>query len=245
MPTPITAATLEALRRFDTPTICNIVELFEVRPRTAGFMDRRIRACFPELAPMVGFAATVTCRTAIEPRGESAYTKLPDQVARFEELSGPPVVVFQDLDEPPLAATFGEIMCTTYQTFGAVGLITNGPGRDLDQVHALSFPVFTDGAACAHGYIQMLQTHVPVRVGGLAVYPDDLLHGDLNGVTTIPTAIAAEVAEIGDEFVAAEQIILSTLKSPGVTVARLREATQEADALISQLRGRVSRAGRA
>ena len=239
MPTPITAATLDALRRFDTPTICNIIELFEVRPRTAGFMDRRLQACFPELPPMVGFAATVTCRTAIEPRGESAYTKLPDQVARFEELSGPPVVVFQDLDEPPLAATFGEIMCTTYQTFGATGLITNGPGRDLEQVHALRFPVFTDGAACAHGYIQMLQTHVPVRVGGLAVYPDDLLHGDLNGVTTIPAAIASEVAAIGDDFVAAERIILDLLQSASVTVAQLRQATQEADAVSAALRKRV------
>jgi regulator of RNase E activity RraA len=235
----ITAATLDALRRFDTPTICNIVELFDVRPRTAGFMDRRIRACFPELPPMVGFAATVTCRTAIAPRGEGAYTRLPDQVARFGELSGPPVVVFQDLDEPPLAATFGEIMCTTYQTFGAVGLITNGPGRDLEQVHALDFPVFTEGAVCSHGYIQMLQTHVPVRVGGLAVYPDDLLHGDLNGVTTLPTEIGAAVADAGDEFVAAEKIILDTLHTPGVTVDLLHQATLAADAAIAALRRRI------
>ena len=45
---------------------------------------------------------------------------------RFGELSGPPVVVFQDIDDPPVAATFGEVMCTTYQTFGAVALITSG-----------------------------------------------------------------------------------------------------------------------
>ena len=37
-------AVLDRLRRFDTPTICNVLELFGVRPRTAGYTDARIRA---------------------------------------------------------------------------------------------------------------------------------------------------------------------------------------------------------
>jgi 4-hydroxy-4-methyl-2-oxoglutarate aldolase len=230
---------LDKLRLFDTPTISNVIELFNVRPYTTGFMDKRITACFPELPPTVGFASTVTCRTAIEPRGKNAYTSLPDQVERFAELSGPPVVVFQDLDAPPLAATFGEIMCTTYKAFGAVGLITNGGGRDLEQVKAIKFPVFTNGAVCSHGYIQMLDVNIPVRVGGLVVYHNDLLHGDLNGITTIPHEIAADVADAADEFVAAEYIILNALREDGITVEKLREATQETDKMIVTLRQRV------
>lgn len=235
----ITDSVIEKLRTFDTPTISNVIELFDIRPYTVGFMDKRIAACFPRLPPMVGFASTVTCRTAIEPRAMDAYTSLPDQVERFTELSGPPVVVFQDLDDPPVAATFGEIMCTTYKTFGAVGLITNGGGRDLEQVKAIQFPVFTGGAVCSHGYIQMLNVHIPVRVGGLVVYPDELLHGDLNGITTIPHEIAVDVADAADEFVAAESIILNALPEDGITVAKLREATQEAAKTIAGLRSRV------
>jgi 4-hydroxy-4-methyl-2-oxoglutarate aldolase len=195
---------LAKLRTFDTPTICNIIELFAVRPRNAGYMDARIRACFPEMPPMVGLAATATFRSSGPPREKDAYASTEDQVARFAELSGPPVVVFQDLDDPPAAATFGEIMCTVYQAFGAVGLVTSGAGRDLDQVQAIGFPVFTNGAICAHGYCHILHVHVPVHVGGIVVYPDDLIHGDRNGVTTIPRPIAAEVADVGEEFVAAE-----------------------------------------
>jgi regulator of RNase E activity RraA len=133
-------------------------------------------------------------------------------------------------------------MCTTYKTFGAVGLITNGPGRDLDQVHAIQFPVFTDGAACAHGYIRMFDFHIPVQVGGAAIFPDDLLHGDVNGVTTIPNDIASELADIGDEFVAAEKVILDTLSQPGVTIAQLTEARRESKVQIDALTRRVSRA---
>ncbi len=45
---PLSPSQLERLRGFDTPTICNLIELFEVRPRSSGYMDARIAACFPE-----------------------------------------------------------------------------------------------------------------------------------------------------------------------------------------------------
>ena len=78
-------------------------------------------------------------------------------------MSGPKVVVFQDLDDPAVAATFGEIMCTTYKAFGCVGLITSGAGRDLDQVEPLKFPCFTAGTMPSHGYTQIVELEVPVR----------------------------------------------------------------------------------
>lgn len=233
---------LDKLSTFDTPTICNIVELFQIRPRSTGFMDARIQACFPEMPPVVGFAATATFRAGGPPRQQDAYASTELQVERFEELSGPPIVVFQDLDNPTVAATFGEVMCTTYQVFGAVGLITSGAGRDLEQVRALNFAVFTSGTISAHGFCHILQTHVPVHVGGLVIYPDDLLHGDLNGVTTIPLEIASEVASIGDEFVAAEQIILDALHTENPSLKLLREATAAAKARIDELSNEVSRA---
>ena len=233
---------LSKLQTFDTPTICNLVELFEVRPRTAGYMDARIQACFPEMPPVVGFAATATFRSSGPPRGTDAYASTSVQVERFSELSGPPFVVFQDLDDPAVAATFGEVMCTTYQAFGAVGLITSGAGRDLEQVREIGFPVFTSGTICAHGYNHILDVQVPVHVGGLVLYPDDLLHGDRNGVTTIPVEIAAELADIGDEFVAAETIVLEALRSGEASAARLLETRAESQARVAKLRNRVSRA---
>ena len=237
----ITPEILEKLGTFDTPTICNLIELFEVRPRHTGYIDARIQACFPEMPPMVGFAATATFRSAGPPRGSDAYDALSAQVESFAELSGPAVVVFQDLDDPPVAATFGEVMCTVYQAFGAVGLITSGAGRDLDQVRSLDFPTFTGGTICSHGYSHIPDVGVAVHVGGLMVYPNDLLHGDCNGVTNIPTGIAAKVADIGDEFVAAEGIILDALRQGTSSIKLLQEARAEAHQRIEQLRRQVAR----
>src|SRR5580700_9765992 len=218
------AIDLKLLAQYDTPTICNAIELFEVRPRHEGYMDGRIRACFPEMPPVVGYAATATMRCALPRREGDVYGSLDQQVARFAELPGPPVVVFQDLDDPAVAATFGEIMCTTYQSFGAAGLITSGAARDLDQVRRIGFPAFSNGAVCSHGYSHIVDLHRSVRVGGLTIEPGDLIHADANGVTTIPLNIVNDVAQAAAEFVAAESIVLNYLKSGQPTVAGFADA---------------------
>jgi len=242
MPNPqIDEAVLEKLRKYDTPTVCNVIELFEVRPQTEGYMDQRIQSCFPEMGPICGYASTATFRSGVAPHGSGAYGSLDDQVARFSEIPGPPIVVVQDLDEPTKAATFGEVMCSTYKAFGAQGLITSGAARDLDQVRAIGFPCFSNGVNPSHGWPQLLEFNIPISSGGLAVYPGDLIHADQNGVTNIPIEIAAEVADLCDEFIAAEEVVISYCRAGNVTVAGFSEARQELGRRAKEMRKRVGR----
>ena len=239
---PLTAAVLAKLAKFDTPTICNIIELFDIRPRNQGYMDARVKCDFPDFPPIVGYACTAAFRSDAPPAGGDAYGSIQKQLEQFAALPGPAIVVFQDLDDPPVAAVFGEVMCSTYQAFGSVGLITNGAGRDLEQVRALKYPVFTGSTICSHGYCHMLHLGLPVRVGGLMVNQADLLHGDANGVTNIPQEIAAEVADAAEEFVAAEAIILNYVKAPGPKVVpKFNELRQEFQAVAAKLQQRLSR----
>ena len=230
---------LEDLAKFDTPTVCNAVELWNIRPKNQGYMNSGIQACFPELPPMVGFALTTTFRSMAPPRDRDVYAGLSEQVDQFDKLLGSPVIVFQDLDEPTAAATFGEIMCSTYRAFGARGIVTSGAGRDLDQVRALDFPAFTNGTICAHGYCHMLEINVPVTVGGIAIYPGDLLHGDCNGVTTIPLEVASEVAGVCEEYMAAEAVVLDYLKGESLNSRDFAEASAECGRRISALGKRL------
>jgi 4-hydroxy-4-methyl-2-oxoglutarate aldolase len=242
MPTTTpSAADLEMLRRYDTPTVCNVIELFDVRPRHSGYLNARIQACYPKLPPMVGYASTATFRAAAPPRAGNVYSGLSEQISAFAELPGPAVVVFQDLDDPPAAATFGEVMCTSYQAFGAAGLITSGAARDLDQVEPLRFPCFAGGIMCAHGYCHIPQIHVPVHVGGVTIHPGDLLHGDRNGVTTIPVEIAAAVAHACAEYVAAEAVVLDYLKSGRIDPQGYAKARNECRDRIDALAQRLKR----
>jgi 4-hydroxy-4-methyl-2-oxoglutarate aldolase len=235
MLTTVDRDVLERLRRFDTPTICNVLELFDARPRTAGYFDGRIKACFPELPPMVGYACTATFRAGSPPRSGDVYAGLGKQVEAIAAMPGPAVVIFQDLDDPPVAATFGEVMASTYKAFGCVGLITSGAGRDLEQVAVLDFPCFTGGTICSHGYCQIVELQVPVRVGGVTVYPGDLLHGDCNGVTTIPNELAAAVADACPEFYAAEAVVLDYLRAGKVDVKGYNERRAECQRRLGEL----------
>jgi len=236
----ISRETLEKLAAVDTPTISNVIELFDLRPRHVGYMDGRIRAYFPEMPPMVGFACTAAFRSAEPPTGSDIYGSLDRQLEQLAELPGPGVVVFQDLDDPPVGATFGEVMCSAYRAFGSVGLITSGAGRDLEQVRPLGYPVFTGGTICSHGWSHLLHLGQPVRVGGLMVHQGDLLHGDANGVTSIPLAIAAAVADAAPEFIAAERIVIDYAQSPGPkTRESFAAARKEYHAARERLRSRL------
>lgn len=233
---------LAKLAKYDTPTICNVIELFNVRPRNRGYMDARIKANFPEFAPVVGFASTACFRSDAPPAGGDAYGSIQKQLDQFAQLPGPAMVVFQDLDDPPVSAVFGEVMCATYQAFGSVGLVTSGAGRDLEQVRALKYPVFTGSTICSHGYCHMLHLGLPVRVGGLMVYQGDLLHADANGVTNIPIDLAKDVADVADEFIAAEAIMLDYVKAPGEkSRAKYDELRKEFQAVVKKLTDRVAK----
>ncbi len=238
----MTRELFEQLAKYDTPTVCNAIELWDLRSRTAGYMNEMIQACFPGFPPMVGLAITSTFRASAAPVGGDAYSSMTAQTEIMEKMELPSVIVFQDLDSPIAAATFGEVMCSTYKAFGAAGLITSGTGRDLEQVEAIDFPVFTSGAQAAHGYCHFVDVNIPVSVGGILVRPDDLLHGDCNGITTIPAEIASEVPDVCEEIIKAEQIVLDYVRSGNVTSAGFEQARQacmgEIATLVKRLTGK-------
>lgn len=236
----VTKATLDGLAKYDTPTICNVIELFDIRPRNQGYMDSRVQSCFPEMDPMVGFATTASFRSAMEPPSGDAYGSLDLQLEIMENIPGPAVIVFQDLDDPPVAAVFGEVMCSIYQGFGAAGLITSGAGRDLLQVKDIGFPVFTGSTICSHGYCHFLHIGIPVRIGGLTVNTGELLHGDANGVTNVPIDIAADILDACEEFIAAEKIIIDYARRDGdKTRAGLAAVQKEFGSAIEKLKQRI------
>jgi regulator of RNase E activity RraA len=188
---------------------------------------------------MVGYATTATFCASAQPAEADLYTTISNQVRHFKGITQPHIVVFEDLDVPPVAATFGEVMCTIYKTFGCAGLITSGGGRDLPQVHALEFPVFIGSSICSHGYCHLVDVNVPVRVGGLTVHPGDLLHGDCNGIALIPQEIAPELPSACERFSAIEAKLLSGIREGGPDPDTLQQARAEAAEATRDLSERI------
>lgn len=241
-PTAVEAELLERLRQFDAPTISNAIELFEVRPRSSGYMDGRIRCAFPEMPAVVGFAVTAQFRASSAAPSGQGYGALETVWEAIERRGAPTIVVCEDLDDPPMAATFGEVMCGAYKALGAAALITSGAGRDLASVRTLGFPVFQSAIICSHAYCHMVDAGQEVSVGGLRVRSGDLMHADANGVTSVPLEIAAEVPEAATEFLRCERLVTDYLATDGPkSAAELLERRRAMGDAIAELRRRVSR----
>ena len=212
-------AVLEALRRYDTPTMANAIETFDIRPRDTGFASHEVRCMFPDLPVLVGYAATATMRARGKAPGD------PEPLWRHvREVPGPRVVVVRDLDDPPAhGAMWGEVMATTFTALGAQGVVTDGCVRDLDEARAIGFRFFARAAGVSHAYQRTEEIGVPVTVGGLAVSPGDLLHADKHGVLHIPHEIAAELPAAADKVIAGEQRFLEWVRSPDFDPDRMAE----------------------
>jgi regulator of RNase E activity RraA len=201
---------LEALKRYDSPTLSNAIETFDVRPRDVGYMSMEIRCLFPDLGPMVGYAATATIRA----RGRPDH----DQTALYQhvrQVPGPRVVVVQDLDDPPgHGSLWGEVNATIFGALGCLGCVTDGCVRDLKEARAMGFHFFARGPGVSHAYVRVEAAGKPVTVGGLPVSPGDLMHADQHGVLLIPREIAGELPAAAERVIAAEQSLLRWVRSP-------------------------------
>jgi hypothetical protein len=73
-------ADLEALRAFDTPTICNALDVVAPERRAFGFNRRPLVAPFPAAKPVVAFARTATIRSASPIAGNRLEAKEPSPI---------------------------------------------------------------------------------------------------------------------------------------------------------------------
>ena len=167
----LTAEELALLRKVDSPTVANVIELFDIRSYVAGYTNLTLKAVYPKLPPAVGYAVTATFRAAYPAERGDSYGGMPQLIADSMGTPEPRIAVFQDLDDPPMAATYGEVMVTSFKALGFCGLITSGGARDIEQVDHLQFPCWASSVIVSHGYCRFPEANVPVHVGGLQVKP--------------------------------------------------------------------------
>jgi 4-hydroxy-4-methyl-2-oxoglutarate aldolase len=214
---------LEALRRIDTCTVSNAIETVGVRLRNEGFADSSVRSVFPNFPPMVGNAVTGTIRTARTPTLVHSYYDRTDWWNHLLAVPEPRVIVVQDIGKQPGFGSFlGEVHANILRALGCVGAVTNGAVRDLPAVEALGFHLFAGHVSVSHAYAHIVEFGCPVEIGGLAVQPGDLIHGDRHGVLTIPREIASEVPSAAGRILEREKKIVSLCQSPEFSMEKLR-----------------------
>jgi regulator of RNase E activity RraA len=228
----IDAALFEKLKSYDTPTICNALEIVEPARRLTGFTVKPLVCPFPQLPPVVGYAKTATIRAthAHELDGKKAREQ---RLAYYEYVASKPVpglVVIQDLDSHDcgFGAFWGEVQSTVHKGLGLVGVVTDGSIRDVDQ-WAPGFQALAGSIMPSHAHVHLADFGKQVRVAGMLVRSGDIVHADRHGAVTIPAGVAEKIPAACDLLARKEAVILEMARAPGFNIARLREALAKQD----------------
>jgi regulator of RNase E activity RraA len=207
---------LEALRRFDTPTICNALERVAPARHGYGYTTQPLCCAHPGLPPIVGYARTATIRAA-HPSDRDPKAEGKARLAYYRHMAEEPhptVTVIQDLDPSPgYGAWWGEVHTHVHRGLGSLGVVTNGSVRDLDQV-AEGFQLLSGSVGPSHAFVHAVQSGVPVTVAGMAVLPGDLIHADRHGAVVIPLDVAERVPEAAEEVMRGESVLIEASKRP-------------------------------
>ena len=221
-----TAADLQLLTTWDTPTICNALEVVAPHRRATGFTVRPMVCLDPALDPVVGRARTAAIRAMDFPGGTSEALRQA-RLAYYEYVAsgpGPTVTVIQDLDpEPGFGAFWGEVNTAVHKGLGSVGAVTNGSIRDLDAC-APGFQLLAGMVGPSHAHVHVADFGRPVNVCGMAVRHDDVVHADRHGAVVIPPEAVKELPAAVDLLTRREAVILECARGADFDVARLRQA---------------------
>src|SRR6185369_16802135 len=225
---PLTPDQMNAIRAFDTCTIANAIEKFEVRLRNEGYTSPGLRCVTCAYPPMLGYAATCRVKSENPPTNGHSYYDRTDWWDSIGRLPTPRVAVIQDIDtHRGVGASVGEVHASILKALNCVGVVTNGSVRDVPAVEAMQFPMFACGVSVSHAYIHMVDFGETVDICGLRVRPGDLLYGDCHGVLSIPLEIAPDIPAVVDKIVCQERGLIDLCRSSGFSVDKLRKQVQE------------------
>ncbi len=200
---------LKKLLKFNTPTVGNVVATYPENPHCLGLYDnwygrwytsQKVKCVFPEKGRRIGYAVTLVFSLP-DPKVKS-YSFI-DLIEVLDQAKKPIVVVAQQKFPSDIADSvglFGGQMTSLMQASGVVGVVTDGPSRDLDEMRELDIQYIMSGTTSGHGDFVISEINTAVSVAGMDVNPGEIIHMDEHGATKFPADKLEEVYNNIDAF---------------------------------------------
>lgn len=183
---------------------------------TLDSLGHRVQCMRPDIQPLVpsmrAWGEAVTARfAAVRDVPKQPYALEIEVVDGLRE--GQVLVTQCDAEE--LSAAWGGLLSTAARSRKARGVVTDGGARDYTEIVELGFPTFCRGLTPydSLGRMDVVETNVPIRCGGIAVRPGDLIFADVDGTVVVPQALAEEAIDKAWEKVTGESKVRDALRA--------------------------------
>lgn len=206
-----------------TATVCTV--LFK-----RGLRNQYIQNVFPlnpNLGNMVGPAFTLRYIPAREDRNSLQVFENPRHPQRVSIEKCPVgAVLVIDSRKDARVASAGSILIQRLYQRGAAGIVTDGGFRDSPEIKNFKIPAYHSrpSAPTNLGLNEAIDMNIPIACGDVAVFPNDIIVGDQEGVVVIPQEIVVDVAYECEEMTRFEDFVMKRVKE-GVSIIGLYPPT--------------------
>ena len=213
---------LSKLIKFDTPTICNGLELIDSKFKLRGYSKEKFFCLNPNIKPIVGYAKTAKISSV----KHNIKTKSSSRVDYYEyvnEGNFPKISVVHDRHKNPIGSFWGEVNANIHKKLGCLGVITNGSVRDLDVIPK-NFQFLSKTLSPSHAEVSLINFGKTVNVMGVDVKNNDLIHADVHGFVTFSDDLIDELLNAIKFVEKKEKIILDSCKKNGFSFNVFKKA---------------------
>lgn len=206
---------IDALTKFDTATICNVIATYSGSNLCLNlydqwwgeyYTDASLHCMYPDMKPVCGYATTAWYSDK-----KPYYTDV-GRFALFDHLNESPkptvLVAKQSFSSPKmrkLSGLFGGNMTAQFKAFGVVGVVTDGPMRDLEEIRPQKMQYIAYGLTSGHGDLQMRAAGIPVKVAGMTVMPGEIVHMDQCGAAKFPAKHLSQILDLATKLLEREE----------------------------------------
>ena len=222
----IQVSDLVKLQAWDTPTICNALDVAAPDRRAIGFTTRPLVPIGIH-GSVCGYVKTAKISGKNKPLDNAAEIRTSYYKYISKKLK-PSIVLIEDIDNPEgFGAFWGEVNSAIHLGLGIKGLVTNGVVRDLDQ-WANGFAALAGSIGPSHAFTQVLEYSTEVNIYGMQAHDSDIIHFDKHGAVIIPKEVVQLLPSIIETQMNKESFILEAARSPDFDINKLLLAMKNA-----------------